>query len=179
MKGTITSCLLEMLDNQVGRNKSEEIVKKSGAKATFMRLASSDVADEDFFKLFNATIEDLGLSKEAACDAFGEYWCCTYAPRIYKPIVRRFSNAREMLLGMEKVHDDVTKSIENARPPRFSYAWENDRTLCVTYQSDRDLVDVYIGLVRGVGTYFNESLKVTKLDSTRVRIEFPEPQLGD
>lgn len=37
----------------------------------------------------------------------------------------------------------------------------------------RGLIDICIGLVKGVGKHFHEDLKVTKLSDDRIRVVFP------
>ena len=123
-------------------------------------------------RLLSSTCKILGINFQQAADAFGEYWCCTYAPRLYGVIVKRFKNAREMILGLDEVHVMMTATIPNSRPPRFDYKWESDNTLNVTYNSQRNMIDIYIGLVKGVGAFFKEKLVVTKLSSQHVKIVF-------
>ena len=59
-----------------------------------------------------------------------------------------FGNAREFVLGLDKVHLSLTKSLENARPPRFDYEEVGEQKIIVTYRSQRNLIDIYIGLAR-------------------------------
>ncbi len=174
MKATITNCLAEMVETKFGKDKWAEIVRQAGmqAQSAALRQSSMDVPDDQVGKLLKTTCVVLGVTPEQAYDAFGEYWCCQYAPKVYWAILRRFKNAREMLLGMDAVHVDMTATIPNAQPPRFDYTWENDRVLLVDYKSKRGMLDVYIGVARGVGKYFNERLEVRKVSSTRARIEF-------
>ena len=163
MKGTISRCLLEMVDEKLGTETSAKIVEKSGVTSgNLLRMSLSDIPDSDFLQLFGATLEVTGLSKEAACDLFGEYWCCTYAPKYYSFVVEKFSNAKDMILGMDKVHTQLTATIKNARPPHFEYIWKSEQELEVTYISERGLIDVYVGLARGVGKLFKENLSVNK-----------------
>lgn len=55
---------------------------------------------------------------------------------------------------------------------RFKTAWLDANTLDVEYLSERNLIDVYVGLARGVGKYFKEPLTVTKHSETKVTIVF-------
>jgi hypothetical protein len=73
---------------------------------------------------------------------------------------------------LDEVHVMMTATIPNAHPPRFEYQWEGESTLNVTYHSQRNLIDIYIGLVKGVGKFFKEQLIVTKLSQHHVRIKF-------
>jgi hypothetical protein len=174
MKATITNCLAELVESRFGKDKWTAILSDSGlqARSSAFRLPTSDIPEEQVSKLLASTCKVLGINSQQAADAFGEYWCCTYAPRLYNVIVKRFKNAREMILGLDEVHVMMTATIPNARPPRFVYTWESDSTLNVTYQSPRNLIDIYIGLVKGVGKFFKEKLVVTKLSPYQVKIVF-------
>jgi len=174
VKGTITNCLAELVENKFGKVKWLEVLKDAGiaSNVTSIRMVISDVPDERAAALLGSTCRVLGITLEQAADAFGEYWCCEYAPRQYKVIVRKFKNAREMILGMDAVHVNMTQTIANAHPPRFNYKWEDENTLIVEYDSKRNMIDIYIGLARGVGKYFNEKLSVSKLSPNTARIVF-------
>ncbi len=73
---------------------------------------------------------------------------------------------------MDEVHRKVTLNIQNANPPRFDYEWKDEKTLIMTYKSKRNLIEFFIGLIKGVGKYFNEELEVRKLGGNRVEIKF-------
>ena len=77
-----------------------------------------------------------------------------------------------MILAMDEIHVQVTSMMANARPPRFDCKWLDEDTLEVRYKSKRGLLPLYMGLARGVGTYFGEDLDVRKLGADRVRIRF-------
>ncbi len=174
MKATITVCLAELVENKFGKDKWAAILDDAGlaAHASSYRMATYDIPDEQVGKLIASTCKVLHVTAQQAADAFGEHWCCTYAPRVYVTIFRRFKSARELILGMDKVHVDMTATIANAHPPRFNYVWDNPNTLLVEYKSKRNMIDIYTGLVRGVGLHFKEKLTVTKISPTQVRIVF-------
>jgi hypothetical protein len=171
MKGTITNCLAELVETRFGKEKWVAIMAHAGAESTpNLRMPIADVEDSVAIKLLGSAAVVLGLSEEQATDAFGEYWCCTYAPRIYGSIIRRFKTAKELIVGLDDVHVKTTAAIPNARPPRFKYRWLNDTDLEVTYMSHRNLLQVYIGLARGVGKYYNTPLEVSATSKDKVVI---------
>lgn len=174
MKGTITACLMELVGEKFGNDKWAAILDDAqlGAHAADFRMAPFDIPDEQVLKLIASTCKVLRITEQQAADAFGEYWCCVYAPRVYSLVYKHFKSAREMILGMDKVHVDMTATIPNAHPPRFNYVWETPNTLLVEYKSRRNLIDIYVGLVHGVGIYFKEKLGVKKISPTQVRIVF-------
>lgn len=174
MKATISGCLLEMIDARFGTRTSARVVELAGLdhQSTVLRMPIVDVPDSHFTKLFVATLEVTGLTAEQGYDAFGEHWCCVYAPKLYAPYLQRFTNAREMLVGLDALHVQITRAVPNARPPRFNLSWLDENTLDVEYISERNLIDVYVGLARGVGKYFKETMTVTKQSDTKVIIVF-------
>ena len=117
--------------------------------------------------------ESLGLTIVELADVYGDYWINVFAPKVYSPYYN-VDSAREFLLNVDFIHTSITKRIPNAQPPRFNYEWLSHDTLIMTYHSKRGLIDFMVGLIKGVGKYFNEDLKVTKLSNTKVKIVFPK-----
>lgn len=162
MKGVIPSCLGQLIVNKFGKDKWAAALKSAGLDKRGPFLATEDVPDEAVLKVVESVCKVLNISLEQAADAFGEYWVCTYAPGIYKTYYQRAASAREFLLKMDEVHRITTESIPNAQPPRFEYTWTDDKTLIMKYKSKRNLSVFMVGLVKGVGKHYNESLQVSQ-----------------
>lgn len=172
MKGVIASCLKELVVNKFGNDKWESAVVMAGFNQTTAFLPTQDVDDTDVLKVVESVCKVLNISLPQAADAFGEYWVCTYAPKIYKPYYRMATSAKEFLSKMDDVHRLTTETIPNARPPRFEYTWIDDKTLIMKYNSKRKLIDFMVGLIKGVGKHFKENLQVSKLDDDSVKVLF-------
>lgn len=173
MKGVIVKCLADMVTEKFGKEKWEEALQRAGLKKGTVFLATENVDDAAVLRIVNAVCDVLGITLQQAADAFGEYWVCNFAPKIYSVYYKGVNSAKEFLLKMDKVHEVSTQNIPDARPPRFGYEWKDDRTLIMTYKSKRGLIDIMVGLVKGVGKYYKENLKVTKLGPDKVEIIFP------
>jgi hypothetical protein len=91
---------------------------------------------------------------------------------MYPLYYERNATARDFLLDMDTVHTEMTRSMQNARPPKFEYEWKDDKTLVMHYKSHRGLLDFVVGLVRGVGKRYDEALQVTKIEPDKVQIVF-------
>lgn len=174
MKGVIPKCLADLVREKFGKDKWEAALEMSGLDKNTIFLATEDVDDVAVLKVVNSVCKVLNISLAQAADAFGDYWVNVFASKIYAPYYRDVNSAREFLLNMDKVHVNTTETIKNAHPPRFDYEWKDDNTLIMIYKSPRGLIDFLVGLVKGVGTYYREDLKVTKLGDDRVRIVFPK-----
>lgn len=172
MKGVIVQCLQELVQKNFGIDKWEKILIQSGFEDYKVFYIAEDVDDGKVVEMLKSTCAVLHITLEQAADAFGEYWVCTFAPRVYPTFFSGIKTAKDFLLKMDGIHDLVTKNMKGARPPRFEYNWENEKTLLMTYNSSRGLIDLLPGLVKGTGKYFKENVKVQKLNDKQLRITF-------
>jgi hypothetical protein len=170
MKGTIVKCLEELITTQFGKEKWEAILEGAGMSASTVIWPLSDIPDTQVLKLVEAACDNLDISPAEAADAFGDYWVNVYSQKMYPLYYARSQTARDFLLDMDNVHGEMTRRMERARPPRFDYEWEDDRTLIIHYKSDRGLLDFAVGLVKGVGRYYGENLRVSKSEPDQVRV---------
>ncbi|MDD5669799.1 MAG: heme NO-binding domain-containing protein [Candidatus Omnitrophica bacterium] len=173
MKGVIVICLHELVKDKFGQDKWELTLQKSGIDPNKAFTAGQDVDDAIIFKVLGTLCEVLNITLQQAFDAFGDYWVNVFAPKVYKAYYQGVKNSRDFLLKMDKIHETTTCRIEGACPPRFGYDWKNDKTLIMNYSSQRKLIDLLVSLIKGVGTYFKEDIKVRKVNETQVEVIFP------
>ena len=173
MKGVIINCLAEMVKEKFGEDKWEATLKGAGLDRSTVFFTTQDIPDDVALKVIESACQVLGISRAQAADAFGEYWVNTFAPKIYGAYYEGVNSAKDFLLNMDRVHRAATRSLPDAHPPRFGYDWQDDKTLIMTYQSHRGLIDIMIGLIKGVGKYYQEDLQVTQIGPNKVRIVFP------
>ena len=172
MKGVIATCLAGLVKENFGRRKWEDALEHAGMDRHAIFSATNKVDDATVMKIVSSVCTVLNITPLQAADAFGDYWVNEYAPRIYGAYLQEATSSKELLLGMDKIHETVTSTIPNAHPPRFEYEWKDSRTLIMTYRSPRGLIDFLVGLIKGVGRYFKENLRVKKLNSTDVEVIF-------
>jgi len=173
MKGVIALALKEMVVEKFGPEKWKDALVKAGIDKEPTILAFSDVDDQVVLRIVNSVCKVLNISLIQAVDAFGDYWVNVYSQKMYSSYYRACKTAKEFLLKMDSVHVNTTKSIPNAHPPRFEYEWKDEKTLIMKYKSQRGLIDFMVGLIKGVGKFYREDLKVTKLGNDKVEIIFP------
>ncbi|MCI5121726.1 MAG: hypothetical protein D3908_11150 [Candidatus Electrothrix sp. AUS4] len=174
MKGVIATCLAGLVRDRFGQDKWEAALEDAGMDRHAIFFATSQLDDATFMKIVMSVCKILKITPLQSAEAFGEYWMNEYAPRIYGVYLQEASSARELLLNMDKIHETVTSTISDSQPPRFDYEWTDSNTLLMQYNSHRGLIDFFVGLVKGVGTYFQEELVVNKLSDTEVEIVFPK-----
>lgn len=173
MKGSIPTCLKRMTVAHFGKEPWEETLENIGISKYTVFPVIANIDDVTVIK----TIEELGhvlaLSPTQLADKFGDYWVNTYSQEAYSRYYSKYQGAMDFLLGMDELHQQITYQISNAQPPRFSYQVEADNIMIMEYKSHRNLIDLMIGLIKGVGKYYHEELQVTQLTANKVRIIFP------
>jgi hypothetical protein len=155
-----------------GKPKWDLILQSSGITPSTTFFVFQDVDDAKVMEVIGNACKILKLTLHELAVKFGEYWVTVYAPKSYPNFFENTKNAKEFLLKMDIIHELVTRNMKNAKPPHFTYEEKNDKILIINYISHRNLIDVFVGLIYGVGKYFKENLKVNKLSETKVQVNF-------
>jgi methyl-accepting chemotaxis protein len=163
----------ETVKKKFGSEKWSQSLKNAGFSASRTFSIMEDVLDSDVTAIFEGIARTTSLSVEQIKEAFGEHWSTIYAPIVYKAYYTHVKNARELLLNLDHIHDVTTKTMKSARPPSFRYEWRGDDLLIMHYSSQRGMITLMPGLIRGVGKYFNEKLVVSVV-GTAIEIQFPK-----
>ena len=174
MKGVIVRCLEKLIREKFGGHKWNQILTKAGFPSYYVFLSSQDVDDSAVIKILESTCTELNISIEQAADAFGEYWTNVFAPKLYADFYAGVTTSKEFILKLKKIHDTVVQNIKGAEPPQFDFEWKDKKTLIMTYKSKRGLMVIFMGLLKGIGKYFNEKLEIKKLEGNKVSITFPQ-----
>ncbi|MHB9296109.1 hypothetical protein PilKf_01863 [Pillotina sp. SPG140] len=172
MKGTIVLCIADLVQSVAGKEKWREILRKSNLPEDLHINRIADIDDAVIQKVLGTICEVLQLSLPQVIDAFGDYWVNVYAPKYYKAYYYGMNTAKALIIGVDKIHEQVIKIMPNAHPPRFDFEEIGNNTLRVHYKSHRKMIDFYIGLVKGVGKFFKTRLTVKKLSEEYVEITF-------
>ncbi|NJL14850.1 MAG: hypothetical protein HC913_18855 [Microscillaceae bacterium] len=174
MKGTIHKCLEEMVLEKHGQAVWQKCLLQAGFAKNRDFYPTEDVEEEGSLQLILDTAKTLEISLNELFDDFGEFWCCTYAPKRYSFWYVGVKNAKDFILRLDNIHSLVGKHFNNAQPPRFGYTWQDpsQTILRVEYVSSRNLIDLYISLAKGLGKYFQEEIQIQKLSAHEVELRF-------
>lgn len=173
MKGTILKCLHEMVRERYGEAKWDAIVVAAGAPSGTVYFPSQDVPEDVAMRVLASAAPVLRMSTGQVYDAFAAHWVDVYAPKIYRRFYEGATSAREFLLSLDRIHDVVTRSIEGATPPRFTYHWVDARTLRMTYRSERGLLALFEALALALGRHFGEELRTRQIGRDVLEVVFP------
>jgi hypothetical protein len=161
-----------MVQKRYGRDKWEAILEGAGFPKFQLFTTTGDLPDQRITDLMASSCRVLGHHLQRVFDEFAEYWMCDFGPKVYIAFYDGKKNAKEFLLTMDNVHIVVTNAMANAAPPRFTCEWKNPKTLIMNYDSKRGLIDLMVSFIKGVGKYYKEDLKITKLGADKVEVVF-------
>jgi hypothetical protein len=168
-------CLAELVEKQFGHDAWQQVLEAAGVPATRKFLMIETTSDSDFENLLLATGQVLEWSEEQTSRAFGEHWCTVFAPRLYAQYFKRVTNAHDFLLQMNGVHGRVAQGVPNINAPAFEYEDGGPGRLVMKYCSERNLEELWIGLIQGVGKAYNERLVINRLAKNKVEVLFAGP----
>lgn len=164
MKGIINKGVQDLVENKFGNDAWEKIKAIAGCEEPFFAI-TSDYPDEMTTSLVKAVSEVSGLPIETVMLEYGRFVVQNTLKENYPTYFQLVgNNPRDFLLNMSKVHEHVTRSINNALPPKFEYEEMPDGKLRIYYYSERGLCNVLRGLILGVGDYFNHKLEVVEVE---------------
>ena len=160
MKGIINKGIQDLVEERFGREAWEQILERAGCNELFFTLGR-DYPYESTLSLVTAVSEFSGMPVEQVMEEYGRY----IVPRTLKENYPTYfalcgDSARNFLLNMDRVHDNVTRSMPGANPPRFDFDELPDGRILMHYRSERKLCPVLKGLIKGVGDCFGQELEV-------------------
>jgi predicted hydrocarbon binding protein len=160
MKGIINKGIQEFVETKFGAEAWEKVKSLAGCQEPFFASAQ-DYPDEMTLALVRAGSEVSRLSPETVMIEYGKFIVPNTLKKSYPTcFALAGSSPREFLCNMGRVHEQVTRSVPNATPPRFEYDDLPDGRLLMHYRSNRKLCPVLRGLILGVGVLFGQELEV-------------------
>lgn len=171
MYGLINSALQSMIREKFGDDQWQQVLEASGVpEDSFLTMRSYD--DKITYDLAYAAADVLGAPVAACLEMFGEYWILETASKSYGPLMDASGTTLVEFLGnLNALHDRITSTFLNYRPPEFRVeTLENDRHL-VHYLSEREgMVPFVIGLLKGLAQRFDSELAILNQED----LETPE-----
>lgn len=113
-------------------------------------------------RLVAAISDRLGSDAGAVLELFGAYWP-SYARTT--AIGRLFdfggSTFVEFLDSLDEMHDRMTMSLPDLRPPSFEVELREERRFILHYRSERDgLAPMVVGMLHGLARDYGETIRV-------------------
>lgn len=164
MYGLVNKAIEQMVCCHFGEETWKAIQQK--AQVEVEAFISMDAYPDDLtHRLVRAASEVLELSPDEILLAFGEYWVLYTAEEGYGELMAMAGdNLPEFLQNLDNLHARVGLSFPQLKPPSFECNQHPLNELRLHYHSSREgLAPMVMGLMKGLGTRFNQSVEITQI----------------
>lgn len=168
MYGLINSALQNMIREKFGEEEWDRVLEASGVPPdSFLTMRSYD--DKITYDLAHAASEVLGAPVDACLEMFGEYWVLETATKSYGPLLDAAGGDMVSFLNnMNALHDRITSTFLNYRPPEFQVEDRDKGFYRIHYMSEREgLVPFVVGLLKGLAKRFECQIDILKQEQLK------------
>lgn len=164
MYGLVNKAIEEMVCFHYGEAIWETIRQKAEIEVDAF-ISMDSYPDDLTHRLVKAASEVLGLSSAEILSAFGEYWVLYTATEGYGELMAMAGdNLPAFLQNLDNLHARVGLSFPQLQPPSFACEHQQTNELRLHYHSSREgLAPMVMGLIKGLGTRFHQSVEVTQV----------------
>lgn len=166
MYGLVNRAVEQMVRERFGAERWHAIQARAGLEDEGF-LALRTYPDDVTYRLVVAASEELGLPAPAVLEAFGEYWVQATAQASYGDLMRLSGRTLpEFLQNLDQMHSRLALTFKQMQPPSFRCSDVTPESLVLHYHSERaGLLPFVVGLVKGLGTYFETPVRVEVVSS--------------
>ncbi len=164
MYGLINKALRDMVTEHHGPCIWGRILAESGVPPdSFLTMRSYD--DDVTYDLAGATAQVMDAPVADCLKLFGQYWMTDTAPRHYGMLLDASGDtALEFLGNLNALHDRITTTFIDYRPPTFDVEPQDDGTALVDYISTREGLTPFVeGLLDGIALRFGTTIEVLSI----------------
>jgi predicted hydrocarbon binding protein len=163
LKGIILKQFEDMVVEQLGIAAWDSVLETtalSEPSANF--LAARTYPDSDLFALVASVSKRAARSPEQLLHSFGRFLFPRLA-QLYPMFLASVTTAKPFLLSIDRViHVQIRQQDGESSLPVIAYEDPSPEALVLLYRSPRNLCDLAIGLIEGVGRHFGEAITVAQ-----------------
>ncbi|NRB04725.1 MAG: heme NO-binding domain-containing protein [Rhodobacteraceae bacterium] len=162
MKGIVFVELLSMAEALVGEEAVDTVIEGLDLPSGGAYTSVGNYPCSELMAIVGSFSEATGHSVAVLQNAFGK-WIFQRFSEGYEEFFCGKADAFHMLSSIEnEVHVEVRKIYPEAELPTFDTTQRDANTLCMTYASERPLVDFCQGMIEACLEHFNQSAEIVK-----------------
>ncbi len=169
MYGIINKSLREMVIDHYGEVMWQQIMTLSGVPDdSFLSLKSYD--DEVTYALASTTADVLGIDLGTALHAFGHHWLKSSMSNEYAVLMNSTGdNLVEFLNNLNSMHDRISSTFLDYRPPEFKIIEQSAEGVVVDYLSFRLGLSPFVeGLLEALAEHFAQPMEMVSIEAMPV-----------
>ena len=164
MKGLIFTEFLEMVEEKFGWDVADAIIEENKLKSEGAYTAVGTYDHDELLKMVNTLSLKTGISVSELLKTTGMHLFVQLQKQ--HPTFFDVENGTFEFLERvdEHIHVEVRKLYLDAELPRFFYERPSTNQLIMTYESERPLADIAIGMLTGAVNFFGEQIEIVRND---------------
>jgi predicted hydrocarbon binding protein len=159
MHGIVFSELQKYVCQNLGQPAWSNLLNEAGLRGK-VYLPITEYPDQEIVALVGTASRLTGRAADEILEDFGEF----IAPDLmsmYRALVRPEWKTLDLLEHIEEtIHAVVRVKNPGARPPELRVSRLSDSRLVITYSSSRKMCALAIGIIRGLGKHYGESILI-------------------
>lgn len=162
MKGTVVATWLQSMQEVYGAEAVEKVLNANHWGEDRVINPMEDIDDTQITKIVNDVANSVGKSSSELWREIGKANIKSFS-KWFPSYFERYS-LKGFLSLMDNVHQQLTRMIKGANPPRIIATELSPDELELRYSSKRGMFDYFLGLLDGSAEFFNEKITVKELE---------------
>jgi predicted hydrocarbon binding protein len=161
MKGIIFTSFQDMVEEEIGLECWETIIKNPAVTSGGMYTSVNTYADEELLALIAGLSNYTNVPIDTLIEKFGEKLFPKLADSLPKNLVE-YDDLWSFLAAVgDEIHVEVKKLNPDAPTPSIKVLSRAKNTMTLSYKSPRKMCVLALGLIRNAGEYYNTPVTVT------------------
>jgi Haem-NO-binding len=155
MYGIVNKAIQDLITENFGINKWNEIKEKSGVDIDFF-LSNEPYDDDITYKLAGSAAQVLNISVGDVLQAFGEWWILRTSKEKYGGLMEAGgNNLKEFLMNLPSFHNRIMLMYPKLTPPEFKVSNIEENSIAIHYHSKREGLQEFVkGLLIGLSKMY-------------------------
>lgn len=174
MKGTVVSTWLRTCRDLYGNEVINKSLRSVNWSENIVFTPLEDVNDTQIFNLIQIIADNVETSVNELWQIIGENNLQKFAEDY--PVFFKRVNLYRFLDSLNFIHSIIMKKIKGAKPPKMLLEPISQNSIHLTYRSDRELFDYFLGLLNGSAKHFGENIEIKEVErkkgELKVHIKF-------
>ncbi|MCY7413064.1 MAG: heme NO-binding domain-containing protein [Salinibacterium sp.] len=165
MKGVIFTEFLDMVEQVFSADMVDDLIGATNPPSQGAYTAVGTYAHEEIVAMVVELSQRSGMPVPDLLEAFGTHLFARFS-RLYPTLMPAATSSLDFLETIEAIiHVQVLKLYPDAQLPRLEGVRHSDTHLTLEYRSPRGMQDLAVGLIKGCGNHFGESLDIVSTEA--------------
>jgi len=158
MKGMVFTEFLDFVEKKFSPVMVEKLIEQCNLPSGGSYASTGTYDPAEMLSMLNVLSKETKISIPDLLKAYGEALFESFSIN-YPKFFKEKTTAFQFLMSIEdKIHVEVRKLYPDATLPHFEYQTPDEKTLIMTYTSERPLADLAEGLAKGCINYHKEKI---------------------